>query len=102
MPGVIELHLREVGQLFDSLDPCPFYDRDIDTDAEDYIVASVRELPERRASAIVVHIDEPSGQPNEQRDVEQAIAATSSARRCLRRASCASSVAAAGSAASSG
>jgi hypothetical protein len=71
--GVIELHLREVAQLFDSLDPCPFYERDLDMDAEEYIVASVRELPDRRAGAIVVHVDKPGGQPNEQRDVEQAI-----------------------------
>jgi hypothetical protein len=71
--GAIELHLREVAQLFDSLDPCPFYERDLDPDAEEYIVASARELPERRASSIVVLVDEPSGQSDEQRDVEQAI-----------------------------
>jgi hypothetical protein len=71
--GVIELHIRECEQLFDSLDPYPFYERDLDTDAEEYIVASVRELPERKASTILVHVDQPSTQPEQQRDVEQAI-----------------------------
>jgi hypothetical protein len=71
--GVIELHIRECEQLFDSLDPYPFYERDLDTDAEEYIVASVRELPERKARSILVHVDQPSVQPEQQRDVEQAI-----------------------------
>ena len=58
--GTIELHIREVAQLFDSFDPCPFYDRDLDSDAEDYIVASVREL-RHPPDAIVFHIDQPGG-----------------------------------------
>ena len=71
--GVIELHLREVEQLFDSLDPWPFYERDLDTDAEEYLVSSVRELSDRRVSSLVVYVDKPSGEPDEQRVVEQAI-----------------------------
>ena len=70
---VVELHLREVEQLFDSLDPCPFYERDLDSNAEEYIVESVREGPQHVISAIVVYFDQPSGQPNEQRVIEQAI-----------------------------
>ena len=50
---VVELHLREIGQLFDSMDPCPFYDRDLDPDAEEYIVASARELRDRAVDTIV-------------------------------------------------
>jgi hypothetical protein len=42
--GTIELHVREPDQLFDSFDPCPFYSRDLDADAEEYIIASVGEL----------------------------------------------------------
>lgn len=68
----IELHVREVEQLFESLDPCPFYERDLDADADEYIVASLRELREP-PTAIVVYVDRPSGQPDEQRTLEQAI-----------------------------
>ena len=56
----IELHIREVTQLFDSFDPCPFYDRDLDADAEEYIVASIREL-RHPPDAVVIHVDKQGG-----------------------------------------
>src|SRR5687767_2451017 len=69
----VELHLREIAQLFDSLDPCPFYERDLDPDAEEYIVASVRELRDRAVDTIVVHVDQPGGQADQPQVVEQSI-----------------------------
>jgi hypothetical protein len=44
-PSVIRLRLRELSQLFNSMDPSPFIDRDLDRDAEDFIVSWARELP---------------------------------------------------------
>lgn len=41
----IELRLRELNQLFDSFDPAPFHEKDLDRDAEDYIVSWAREYP---------------------------------------------------------
>lgn len=70
--GSIDLHLREVAQLFDSLDPCPFYERDLDADAEEYIVASARELPQR-PQVIVVYVDRSGGEADEARNLEKAI-----------------------------
>jgi hypothetical protein len=32
------LHVDEISQLFDTLDPFPFRDRDLDEHAEEYIV----------------------------------------------------------------
>jgi hypothetical protein len=66
------VHLREVAQLFDSLDPCPFYERDLDGDAEEYIVASARELPQR-PRVIVVYVDRSTGQADEASNLEKAI-----------------------------
>ena len=43
--GVIRLRLARVDQLFNSLDPSPFHERDLDADAEEYIVAWAREFP---------------------------------------------------------
>jgi hypothetical protein len=43
--GLIKLRLTKVDQLFNSLDPSPFHERDFDADAEEYIVAWARELP---------------------------------------------------------
>ena len=42
--GVIKLRLSRIEQLFNSLDPSPFHERDLDADAEEYIVAWAREF----------------------------------------------------------
>lgn len=40
---VVEVRVEEVIQLFDTLDPFPFRERDLDKDAEDYIVSWARD-----------------------------------------------------------
>lgn len=71
--GVIEVHLREIGQLFERLDPSPFRERDLDRSAEEYIVESVRELPSKAPCALVIHLDQPADGPDEERAVGDAI-----------------------------
>jgi len=56
--GVIEIRLTKLDQLFNSLDPAPFHERDLDDDAEEYIVAWVRELPATAKIQILVHLPE--------------------------------------------
>ena len=41
----IELRLRELAQLFDSFDPAPFHEKDLDRDAEEFIVSWALEHP---------------------------------------------------------
>ena len=53
--GVIEIRIREMAQLFDSLDPSPFYERDLDPRAEEYIVSWAGELPAEIPLRIVVY-----------------------------------------------
>jgi hypothetical protein len=36
--ATLDLHLRELAQLFNSMDPSPFHDKDLDADAERFIV----------------------------------------------------------------
>lgn len=55
---MIELTVQEVAQLFESLDPYPFRDRDLDKDAEEFIVGWARELPGDHALRIVIHLPE--------------------------------------------
>src|SRR5688572_20900468 len=55
----ISLKLRELNQLFNSMDPSPFLDRDLDDDAEEFIVSSVRELHGSHAFELVVHLGSP-------------------------------------------
>jgi hypothetical protein len=54
--STIELSVKEVAQLFETLDPYPFHERDLDKDAEEYIVGWARELPRDSAFKIVVHL----------------------------------------------
>ena len=55
-PGTIELRVEEISQLFDNLDPFPFRERDLDKDAEAYIVGWARELPRSQPLRLVVHL----------------------------------------------
>ncbi len=54
--GVIEIRVRELAQLFNSLDPSPFVERDLDDDAEQYIVGWAREYPARASFSILIHL----------------------------------------------
>lgn len=55
-PQLIELRVEDARQLFDTLDPFPFHERDIDAGAENYIVGWARELPADRPLKIVLHL----------------------------------------------
>jgi len=52
----IEVRVENISQLFDTLDPFPFPERDLDKDAEEYIVGWARELPREAAITIVIHV----------------------------------------------
>ena len=52
----IELSLNRVSQLFNSLDPSPFHERDLDADAEDYIIGSAEEISRQRPLKLVIHL----------------------------------------------
>ena len=52
----IEINLSRLQQLFNSLDPSPFRDRDLDHDAEDYIVGSAEEASRQQPLALVIHL----------------------------------------------
>jgi hypothetical protein len=45
-----------VAQLFETLDPYPFRERDLDKDAEEFIVGWARELPGDHALRILIHL----------------------------------------------
>jgi hypothetical protein len=55
--SVLDLHLAELRQIFDSMDPAPFRERDLDPKANEYIVDWARECPSDRPLALVVHLD---------------------------------------------
>lgn len=58
----IEVRLRELAQLFNSLDPSPFIDRDLDDEAERFIVSWARELPHHARLELIVHLAHDPGE----------------------------------------
>lgn len=55
----LDLRLRSPRQLFDSRDPAPFRDRDMDPEAEAYFMEALEELPRKATVKLVVHFTEP-------------------------------------------
>lgn len=53
---LIELSLRRLPQLFNSLDPSPFHEKDLDPDAEAYLVGAARELGYKAPIKLVIHL----------------------------------------------
>jgi hypothetical protein len=62
--GRIELRLRRLDQLFDSFDPAPFHEKDLDRDAEEFIVSWAREYPVDAPLVFRLHL------PADQRDAD--------------------------------
>jgi hypothetical protein len=54
----IDLKVRYSRQLFDTRDPAPFRERDLDADAVEYLLAAAEEIPRKRPLAVVVTISE--------------------------------------------
>jgi hypothetical protein len=69
----IELRLSKLDQLFNSLDPSPFLERDLDDDAEEYIVDWARELPADLPIRIVVHVPPEESTKAKEAGIEAAI-----------------------------
>jgi hypothetical protein len=56
--GRIEISLRNVNQLFNSMDPSPFLEKDLDHDAEEFLVGWAQEHPRDRPLELVLHLQE--------------------------------------------
>jgi hypothetical protein len=71
--GVIEVHVRDLSQLFNSMDPSPFLEKDLDVDAEEFIVSWAKELPDDAPLAVLIHLDRPAVVPEEGHVVGDAV-----------------------------
>jgi hypothetical protein len=71
--AVIEVRVDEASQLFNTLDPFPFRERDLDKDAEEYLVSWARELPATAAIKIVVHLPAAEIQTEKTKELEVAL-----------------------------
>lgn len=65
MRGDIKVYVRAIDQLFHTLDPSPFYDRDLDEKAEEFIIGSAEELPHDVPLALTIVLDQPPSKVDE-------------------------------------
>ena len=54
--SAIEIRVDDIAQLFDTLDPFPFRERDLDKDAEEFIVGWGQEFPRHSALKVIIHV----------------------------------------------
>lgn len=71
--GVIRVHVGELKQLFNSIDPSPFRNKDLDPAAEDFIVDWAKDFPRDAPLALVVDLDRQAGLPDEAAVLRDAI-----------------------------
>lgn len=72
-PGCIELRLRELNQLFDSFDPAPFHEKDLDGDAEEFITSWAREFAPDRPLLFRLHLAQDQQRLQPERTVQEAV-----------------------------
>ena len=70
--GAVELRVDEIAQLFHTLDPFPFRERDLDREAEDFIVSWARELSADQPIRILIHFPDSVAQNNAARELSGA------------------------------
>ena len=71
--GEIEIRVNSVEQLFNSLDPAPFRERELDSKAERHIVSYAREVPGQLAIKLIVYLHDAASEPALAHQLEGAI-----------------------------
>ena len=70
---LIEVKVQTMHQLFNSMDPSPFHERDLDRDAEQFIVSWAREHSIHSPLRLVVHLGQPPEKTGPQADIAESI-----------------------------
>ena len=53
---LIEIKLSSIPQMFNSFDPAPFHEKELDSDAEHYIVDIIKDFPSKTKFKIVIYL----------------------------------------------
>ena len=70
---LIEVKVQTVHQLFNSMDPSPFHERDLDHNAEHFIVGWAQEHAIHSPLRLVVHLGQPPEKSGMQADIAESI-----------------------------
>jgi hypothetical protein len=71
--AVLDLHVGEINQLFNSMDPAPFRERDLDPNAEAYIVDWARETRAGQPLGLSVRLSRAAATPDDTRLLHDAV-----------------------------
>ena len=71
--GRLAISLSSIHQLFNSLDPSPFFEKDLDANAEQYLISWARDLPKDARLQLVLHLREQPEGTAPQAWIQQAI-----------------------------
>ena len=69
----IEIRIKSIEQLFNSLDPAPFRERELDREAERHIVSYAREAAADQPLKLVVYLPPATPEPALEKELEAAI-----------------------------
>ena len=70
---LIELELHSMMQIFNSFDPAPFHEKELDEDAEVYIYNIVGEFPLKKPLEIIIHVPPSEFNEETERTLKEAI-----------------------------
>jgi hypothetical protein len=70
---VLEIYVADIQRLFNSMDPAPFFERDLDPSAAGYIREWAEELPGKGPLALVVKLGTPLGAEDTAAGVERSV-----------------------------
>lgn len=57
--ALVQLRLRDLSQLFNSMDPSSFIDKDLDADAEAFVEGWALEFPASMPITLIIHLEQP-------------------------------------------
>jgi hypothetical protein len=72
-PHRIEIFIDKIEQLFNSMDPSPFYEKDLDHDAEEFIVSWAQEYPRTDPLTLIIHLNQSAEAAGSQDLLEKAV-----------------------------
>jgi hypothetical protein len=70
---LIEIKLSSIMQLFNSFDPAPFHEKELDTAAEHYIIDTVKDFPAKTKFRMVIYLPKDLAESREAQKIKSGI-----------------------------
>lgn len=70
---LIEIKLSSIIQLFNSFDPAPFHEKEIDTAAEHYIIDTVKDFPAKTKFKLIIYLPKDLAESEQAKKIKPAI-----------------------------